>query len=74
MSPIPEVDPITHEMVSENDVDLIIGPKPSHTLLASRILCVDDQVFNIEFLRCQLELIPSLTGRADYAENGATAL
>jgi hypothetical protein len=42
MSPIPEIDPITREMVSENDVDLIIGPKPSHTLLGSRILCVDD--------------------------------
>ena len=31
-------------------------------------------MFNIEFLRCQLELIPSLAGRCDYAENGESAV
>lgn len=39
-----------------------------------RILIVDDQIFNIEFLRCQLEMIPELEKRCDYAENGATAV
>lgn len=40
----------------------------------TRILVVDDQVFNIEFLRCQLELIPSLAGRCDYVDNGPSAI
>lgn len=39
-----------------------------------RILCVDDQIFNIEFLRCQLELIPTLQGRCDYTNHGAQAI
>ena len=40
----------------------------------SRILIVDDQVFNIEFLRCQLELIPAIKGRCDYVDNGLSAV
>lgn len=40
----------------------------------SRIMVVDDQVFNIEFLRCQLELIPALAGRCDYVDNGISAV
>jgi len=39
-----------------------------------RILIVDDQIFNIEFLKCQLEMIPELESRCDYAENGVTAV
>lgn len=70
MSAIPEDGPFCDEALNENDINLLIGPKPNHTPLLPRILCVDDQVFNIEFLRCQLELIPSLAGRCDYAENG----
>ena len=40
----------------------------------TRIMCVDDQIFNIEFLRCQLELIPHLHGRCEYADNGQRAI
>lgn len=39
-----------------------------------RILVVDDQIFNIEFLRCHLELIPSVRGRCDYVEGGLSAV
>jgi CheY-like chemotaxis protein len=39
-----------------------------------RVLIVDDQIFNIEFLRCQLEAIPQLKDRCDYAENGLAAV
>ena len=35
---------------------------------------VDDQIFNIEFLRCQLDLIPELAGRCDYVDNGIAAV
>lgn len=75
MSGIVEGDFLNDEALSENDINLVIGPKPKNqTTSMPRILCVDDQVFNIEFLRCQLELIPSLAGRCDYAENGQAAL
>jgi len=39
-----------------------------------RVLVVDDQIFNIEFLRCQLEMIPSLAGHCDYVDNGIGAI
>ena len=38
------------------------------------MLVVDDQVFNIEFLRCQIELIPSMQGCCDYADHGQAAI
>ena len=56
------------------DVQVYMGPKPKHSSFKPRILVVDDQVFNIEFLRCQLELIPELVGRCDYADSGESAI
>ena len=54
---------------------MAIGPKPAaDPINATRVMCVDDQVFNIEFLRCQLELIPTLQGRCDYVYNGLSAI
>lgn len=38
------------------------------------MLIVDDQIFNIEFLRAQLEAIPMVAERCDYADNGMRAL
>jgi len=38
------------------------------------VLIVDDQIFNIEFLRCQLDAISQLKGRFDCAENGLNAV
>lgn len=52
----------------------VFGPIPRTHLSLRRMLVVDDQVFNIEFLRCQIELIPSMTGRADYVDNGQAAV
>ena len=52
-----------------------IGPKKTGDPISmTRIMCVDDQIFNIEFLRCQLELMPNLQGRCDYADNGHHAV
>ena len=31
-------------------------------------------MFNIEFLRCQIEMIPSMQGRCDYIDNGQGAI
>ena len=62
----------------ENSINLDtskIGPlSMSFNSAKSRVLVVDDQVFNIEFLRCQLELIPKLAGRCDYVDNGVQAV
>lgn len=64
-----------NKSVSESIQDSKIGPSSSGVLNApTRILVVDDQVFNIEFLRCQLELIPTLAGRCDYVDNGISAI
>jgi CheY-like chemotaxis protein len=38
------------------------------------MLVVDDQVFNIEFLRCQIETIASMQGRCDYIDSGQGAI
>lgn len=55
---------------------IAFGPRNAGIDLSgnSRVLCVDDKVFNIEFLRCQLELIPTLQGRCDYVDNGISAV
>lgn len=74
MSSIPEDGSLCDQALDENDIKMIIGPKPNQNSLLPRILCVDDQVFNLEFLRCQFELIPSLADRCDYAQNGEAAL
>lgn len=38
------------------------------------MLVVDDTFFNIEFLRCQIELIPSMMSRCDYVDSGQKAI
>ena len=64
------------EHVREEDVKIAFGPRNagSDPHQNTRVLCVDDQVFNVEFLRCQLELIPTLQGRCDYVDNGKAAI
>jgi CheY-like chemotaxis protein len=38
------------------------------------MLVVDDTFFNVEFLRCQIELIPSMMTRCDYVDSGQKAI
>jgi len=60
---------VTIEMLETN-----IGGGADFFFTKGRVLIVDDQIFNIEFLKCQLEMIPELQSRCDYAENGVTAV
>lgn len=48
------------DMVSGIDINAVFGPLAKNAIQNRRMLVVDDQVFNIEFLRCQIELIPSM--------------
>lgn len=61
-------------LASAKDAQPILGPVPKSCVSLNRMLVVDDQVFNIEFLRCQIELIPSMRGRCDYSDCGQTAI
>ena len=61
---------VTIEMLETN----ILGGGGDFNITKGRVLIVDDQIFNIEFLKCQLEMIPELKSRCDYAENGVTAV
>lgn len=56
------------------DISAICGPIPKDAMTLRRMLVVDDQVFNIEFLRCQIELVSSMQGRCDYIDSGQGAI
>ena len=57
-------------VVSPDQLKLIFGPVPKNKNMDRRMLVVDDTFFNVEFLRCQIELIPSMKGRCDYVDSG----
>ena len=59
---------------TSKEIKRVFGPIPKTHMALRRMLVVDDQVFNIEFLRCQIELIPSMQGRCDYVDNGQAAV
>lgn len=61
-------------MLTGIDLQAVFGPMAKNAIQNRRMLVVDDQVFNIEFLRCQIELIPSMQGSCDYVDNGQAAI
>ena len=67
-------DPRKQELVEIEMVKPNFGPIVEGKVGSARILVVDDQIFNIEYLRCQLELIPSVKGHCDYVTSGLSAV
>ena len=60
--------------INPDQLKLIFGPVPKNKNMDRRMLVVDDTFFNVEFLRCQIELIPSMKGRCDYVDSGQKAI
>ena len=59
--------------VLASSINRLMGASPQ-TDFKTRLLCVDDEVFNIEFFKCQMASITEIEGQCDFALSGDKAV